>query len=101
MYESYINLRQNIISWKKLGIDPKTALPVLGTLPTKVDFCGHGDAINMVPKSLNNGWDFIRPNDPFNRSFGFLLVIVLINFLQFLSFTYFGNFKLFDAIISL
>ena len=55
MYESYINLRQNIISWKKLGIDPKTALPVLGTLPTKVDFCGHGDAINMVPKSLNNG----------------------------------------------
>ena len=55
MYGSYINLIQNIISWKKLGTYPKMALPVLVPLPMKVDFCGHGDSINMIPKSLNFG----------------------------------------------
>ena len=50
---SYINLRQNMISWKKLGIDPKILLPVFGPFPIKEDVCGNSVATNMVSKSLN------------------------------------------------
>ena len=49
---SYIHFRENIVIWKKLGIDPKIVFPVLGPLPMKEYVCGCGVAINMVSKSL-------------------------------------------------
>ena len=42
-----------MLSWKKLGIEIKIALPVLGPFPTKEDVCGYGVAIKMVSKSLS------------------------------------------------
>ena len=49
----YIHSRGNILSWKKLGIDPKIALPVLGTFPMQEDVCSCVVVILMVYKSLH------------------------------------------------
>ena len=50
IYQSYIHLRKNLLSWNKLGIYPIFLLPVLGPSPTKEDVWGYGVAINMVSK---------------------------------------------------
>ena len=48
IYGSYIHLRKNLLSWKKLGTDSKIAFPVLGTLQIKEYMCGYSFDINMV-----------------------------------------------------
>ena len=55
VYGSYIHFRQNLISWKRLVIFPRIALPVIETFPMKEDVCGNGVAIDTVSKSLNAG----------------------------------------------
>ena len=56
IYGSFIHSKKNLPSRKKLGIDPKSVLPLLGPFPTKKDVCGYGVAINIVSNQLNAGW---------------------------------------------
>ena len=50
IYGSYIHFRKKLLSWKKVGIDLKIALPVFGTLPMKCYVCGYSVAINTASK---------------------------------------------------
>ena len=50
IYGSYIHFRKNLISWKKLGMDPKVASSVLVTFPIPNVVCCHDVAIRFVSK---------------------------------------------------
>ena len=56
IYGSYIHFRNDLISWKKLSIDPKIELPALVPYPMKEHVCWYAVAINTVSKLLKAGF---------------------------------------------